>query len=69
MTIRGRLEKLEGAHKDGPCIVIWQHHEESTESAMTRWATVNCDSSKPDKAGARIYFVRWAAPSPQRVPA
>lgn len=69
MTIKARLEKLEGTHKGGPCVVIWQHHDETSASAMARWVSANPSQPSPDKAGSRVCLVRWAAPSAEGVAA
>jgi len=69
MTIKARLEKLEGTHEGCPFVMIWQHHDETSENAMARWATANPSQPSPDKAGSRVCLIRWAAPSAEGVAA
>lgn len=69
MTIRGRLERLEVSRDVRSSVVIWQHHDETAESAMTRWATANPSQPSPNKVGSRVYLIRWAAPSAEEVAA
>lgn len=69
MSMKARLEKLEGGDRDGRCVVIWKHHDETTESAMTRWKAANPNEPDPDKAGLRVYLIRWDAPSAEGVAA
>lgn len=69
MTIRGRLERLESAPEIRPLVLIWQLCGETAESAMTRWAVANPSQPSPDKVGARVCLIRWAAPSPEGVAA
>ena len=69
MTIRGRLERLESAPEIRPPVLIWQLHDETAESAMTRWVTANPGQPSPDKAASRVCLIRWAAPSVEGVAA
>lgn len=69
MTIRTRLERLESAPENRPPVLIWQHHDETAESAMTRWSAANPSRPSPDKAGSRVYLISWAAPSSEGVAA
>jgi hypothetical protein len=69
MAIKARLEKLENTHNCGPCVMVWQYHDETSERAMARWLTANPSQPSPDKAGSRICLIRWAAPSAEGVAA
>ena len=69
MTIKGRLERLESAPEIRPPVLIWQHHDETAESAMKRWSAAKPSQPSPDKAGSRVYLIRWAAPSAEGVAA
>lgn len=69
MTIRTRLERLEIAPEIRPPVLIWQHHDETAESAMARWAVANPSQPRPDKAGSCVCLIRWAAPSAEGVAA
>lgn len=64
MTIKGRLEKLEGADKAGRCVVIWKRHNETSESAMARWRDAN--PGHPDSAAVINEIRHTIVDPPQR---
>lgn len=63
MSIKGRLDKLESAQGSGRIVVIWKHHDETSESAMARWRVANPEQPDPNSSGLQVCLVRWAAPS------
>jgi hypothetical protein len=60
MSIATRLDKLESGSRSGAPIIIWQHHDETSEVAVNRWKQAN-PGKDPDATG-QVMLITWRAP-------
>ena len=64
-NLETRLDRLEATALG--VIVMWQHHTETDDQAMTRWKASH-PSEDPERPGLRVMLVRWADPQDAVVP-
>jgi hypothetical protein len=62
MSIATRLDKLESGSRSGAPIIIWQHHDETSEAAAERWKREN-PGKDIDTTNHKVVFVSWLPPS------